>query len=118
MTNKKDQVRITGQLHEHAHLAYTTQQPPVAVLTLTIHPAKGRPYHITQVLGTDPTDHLIAAGKLCMLRRGAWVAVYGAGLRDQSDHGVACLAVLDVTDVHVIDLPPKPAATLATTQEA
>lgn len=119
MNQEHDEVRIIGQLRNDAVLGYTAQQPPVAVLSLEIHPAKGRPYRISQVLGTDPTVHMIAAGKLCTLRRGAWVAVKGAGLRDQSDHGLAVLAVLDVTEVHAISAPPTQAAKpAASTQEA
>lgn len=102
-------IRITGILSEDAQLGYTPGLKPTATLHFELCPAKGLPYRVRQHLGEDPSAHLSAAAKLVALRRGAEVAVYGAGLRAQSDFGHAALFVLDVTDVHPLSMPPKAA---------
>jgi len=92
-------IRITGELTQDAALLYTPGATPTAHLELHIDADIGLPYVARHPLGADPNAHMAAQAKLIMLRRGAQVAVYGAGLRAQSDHGIACLAVLRVSDV-------------------
>lgn len=101
-------IRITGLIHEDAVLGYVPGIKTLAVLSFEIHPERGMPYRIRQRLGDDPNKHLTASAKLAVLRRGCEVAVYGSGLRLQSDHGIAALMVLDVTDVHPLSLPKHP----------
>lgn len=92
-------LRITGSLTRDAQLLYTPGDKPAAVLVLHVDAPVGLPYYVKQVLGDDPKVHIAAASKLPLMRRGAQVAVYALGLRAQSDHGAACLACLNVTDV-------------------
>jgi hypothetical protein len=103
----QDQVRITGTLHADAELRYIPGETPAAMLCLEIHPAKGLPYRARQMLGTDPTAHMIAGAKRATLKRGTTVAVYAKGMRATHDHDMAVLLLIDVTDVMPLTLPPK-----------
>lgn len=100
-----DGVRITGLIHEDAALGYIPGIKPQAVLSFEVHPKRGMPYRIRQHLGDDPSKHITTSAKLRVLRRGCEVAVYGSGLRLQSDHGISALVVLDVTEVHPLATP-------------
>lgn len=95
----QDEVRLTGTLHDDAELRYTPDASPTALLCFEMHPAKGLPYRVRQVLGTDPTAHMIAAAKRVALKRGSTVVVYAKGMRATHDHGTAALVLLDVSDV-------------------
>ena len=114
-----DEIRVTGKLHEDAHMACTPETasaPPVAVISFELHPAKGLPYLVRQVLGSDPSAHIVAAAKARTLKRGTGVQVFAKGLSARSDHGIAALHLLDVT--HVFPLSTNLAAhTEATTTE-
>lgn len=113
-----DEVRVTGRLAADAHLGYTTDTPPVAVLTFEVHPAKGLPYQVRQVLGADPNVHFVAGAKAGSLRRGTAVQVFAKGLRTQSDHGVALLHLLDVTNVFPLTAPADRTQATTTTEDA
>lgn len=101
-------LRITGQLTEDAQLLYTPGKRPAALLRLMVQTPIGLPYHVKHYLGDDPKTHFAAQTKLQILRRGSLVAVYCEGLRAQSDHGTACLALVNVTDVHPLGYAVKP----------
>jgi hypothetical protein len=100
-----DELRIVGTLADDASLTYapTTTREVTAVLSFLVRPAKGLPYMVRQVLGTDPKAHFAAAGKVTQMRRGRTVEVYAKGLRAQTDHGDACLVALDVTSIALRD---------------
>jgi hypothetical protein len=100
-----DILKIKGTLRSDAVLLYTPGGTH-AILQLEIHPAKGLPYRVRQPLGSNPTDHLIARAKLAALKTGAVVAVYAAGLRTCTDHDIAALVPVDVTDVIPLSPPP------------
>lgn len=103
-------VRITGQLTEDAQLLYTPGERPAAVLRLMLQTPIGLPYHVKHFLGDDPNAHLAAKAKLPIMRRGSLAAVYCHGLRAQSDHGVACLSLVNVTDVMPLGPVVRPVA--------
>ena len=115
-----DEIRVTGQLHADACMTCTPETasgPPIAAVTFEVHPAKGMPYMVYQVFGPAPSAHIAAAAKARTLRRGTAVQVFAKGLRAQSDHGYACLHLMDVT--HVLPLSTNPAThTEATTEKA
>lgn len=106
-TDRQDEVRITGVLHADAELRYIPGENPAAMMLLEIHPAKGLPYRVRQMLGTDPTAHMIAGAKRASLKRGTTVAVYAKGMRATHDHDIAALLLIDVTDVMPLTLPPQ-----------
>lgn len=114
-----DEIRVTGRLHEDARMTCTPETasaPPVAVITFQLHPAKGMPYLVQQVLGSDPSSHIVAAAKARTLKRGAAVQVFAKGLRARTDHGIAALQLMEVT--HVFPLSTNQAThTEATTTE-
>lgn len=102
-------VTVIGPLLADAQLTFTPDATPTAVLSLEIDAAKGMPYRVRHVLGTDPTVHMLAHQQACAMRRGAVVQAIGAGLRAQSDHGLAALVLLSPTDVTLVQ--PAPAKT-------
>lgn len=110
-TNAKG-LRITGTVCESAVVGNTgfSADRPRASLCLRVAPAKGLTYDIRQDLGTDPNAHIAANAKAKLLKRGAPVVVYGAGLRVRIDHDQAVLQVQDVTDVIPQALPPHHAS--------
>lgn len=93
-------IRITGELTKDAEVLY---QPgtngTTAMLELHLSADKGLPYVVRQMLGADPSVHIAASAKLAILRRGSKAAVYAIGLRAQSDHSIARLMALGVSDV-------------------
>jgi hypothetical protein len=101
-----DGVRVTGTLQDDALLSYTPEREPQAVLTFELPADKGLPYRVRQLIGRDPNAHIAAQAKAQMLRRGVQVSVHGKGLRVSSDHGIACLVIVDVENVFALTTPP------------
>lgn len=108
-----DELRVTGTLMSDATLLYSHGDIKHAWLQVEIRPAQGLPYIAKQALGTDPKDHYAAAAKAHTFKRGARVQVYAMGLRAQTDHGHARLAMLGVTGVFLINhQADEPASTI------
>lgn len=100
-----DGVRITGSVSHDALVSYTPDAEPTAVLTLQLETSTGLPYTVRQVIGKDVNQQLAAVSKARLLRRGCEIAVYGKGLRVKSDHDIACLTVMDVSDILPLSVP-------------
>lgn len=98
-----DELRVTGTLVSDASMLYSAGETKTAFLVVEIRPAQGLPYIAKQNLGTDPKDHYAAAAKAATFKRGCRVQVYARGLRAQTDHGHARLALLGVTGVFLIN---------------
>lgn len=103
--HSKDGIRITGSVSHDALVSYTPDAQPTAVLTLQLQTSAGMPYTVRQVIGKDVNQQLAAVAKARLMRRGCEVAVYGKGLRIKSDHDIASLAVVDVSDVLPLSVP-------------
>lgn len=101
-------LRIRGVVIDHAVVGNTgfTGGKPSAALCLKVMPPKGLSYDIRQDLGTDPNAHIAAQAKAKLLKRGATVTVYCAGLRVRIDSDQALLQAQDVSDVIPGELPP------------
>lgn len=97
------EVRISGTLYEDAHFFCTSGANPQPVLQMIVLTTTGLPYFVKQVFGAAGADHYIAAAKAKTLKRGQFVQVYAAGLRAQSDHGMAGLAALGVSAIFSSD---------------
>lgn len=96
-----DELHVTGTLADDAVLGFSAgaDENRPAVLSFTIQPAKGLPYFVRQVIGTDVSAQIAARAKVREMRRGTVVTVYAKGCRFQSDHDQAGLRLLDVSDV-------------------
>lgn len=100
----KDEVNVTGTVAADAVLTFTGE-PHQAVLSFRIDPCKGLPYLVRQVIGTEPSAQEAARSKARLLKKNTPVRVYAKGLRFQSDHDIAAVRLLDVSDVIPLALP-------------
>ncbi|TAL00154.1 MAG: hypothetical protein EPO09_00100 [Aquabacterium sp.] len=104
-TDGTNEVRISGTLYEDARFFCTAGGQPQPVLQMIVLTSTGLPYFVKQVFGTDGADHYIAAAKARTLKKGRHVQVYAAGLRAQSDHGMAGLLALGVSAIFSTEPP-------------
>lgn len=108
-------VRVAGVLTLDAQLYPGDLANPF--LQLQIRPLQGLPYLARVLLGTDPTDYMLAQAELPRLKAGTLVSVAGDALALQHDHGNAVLRLVHARDLVVFSDPitPTPAATPAPT---
>jgi hypothetical protein len=70
-----------------------------ACLELHIETGAGYPFIARQLVSADPAAQHAAAAKAAVLDRGVLVHAYARGCVARTDHGIAALQLLDVTDV-------------------
>jgi hypothetical protein len=91
-------LQVTGHLTQRAELRVCAGGTS-AVLELHIDTGSGYPVIARQLVSGDPAAQRAAASKAAALDRGVLVRAYARGCVARTDHGVAALFLLDVTDV-------------------
>lgn len=92
-------ITVRGVAMQPAVFSVTHQEPHQGVLEVFVRLDCGMPVRVVQQVGTEPSAHIAASSKARAIQRGAQVEATGAGLLPQSDHGIACLRLLGVSDV-------------------
>jgi hypothetical protein len=101
------QLRITGQLMEHACVRYSGGPEHRAVLVLSLATAAGISWAVRQDCGATPAEQMAAERKAAQLRAGSRCEVYAAGARMGTHfRGDPALYALDVTNVIPLGILP------------
>lgn len=104
------EIRVTGTLLDDAELRFTpgSDGKSYASLMVRLLQPLGRPYEAWQYIGTEPVQHIAAAAKQQLLKRGDRVTIYARGIRARTDHGHAVMALEHVTDVIPLHIDRSP----------